>query len=220
MSARLLSNWLGHPLAESFLRFNLLPSTLLHPERGAAVVQRELRDLPALQRHRSAALIEEHGLDPVLGLHDPVLPLAMLPDPYLKRLLVLLGVALNAPHVRRTIARADLAMLNAQLGSEGLAAARMPAAAALAGLPKAPDWKAEHAGALCTAWGSALLTHAFDSAAPEVAGRARLRLSPDADALRAPLAAAGLAPQCALQVALEMLQSLEPAWLSSFPTAR
>ena len=213
-----LTCWMSHPLAEALLRFNLLPSLLLHPRRDAASARAELKALPALHRHRSVALLKEHGLDPVLDLHDPALPLAMLPDAHFERLLLLLGAALNAPHLRRTIAREELAVLKARLGSEGLAVARTPTAAALAGLPVAPDWDAAQAEALCMAWGAAVLAQAFDAAAPAVGQRARLRLAPEADALRAPLSAAGLQPERALRIARELLQSLEPAWLSSFPT--
>lgn len=215
MRARLAS-WLGHPLAEALLRFNLLPSTLLHPSREAHAGPVELKALPALHRHRSAALLKQWGLGPVLSLDDPALPVAMLPQAHFDRLTLLLGAALNAPHVRRTIARVELHQLRQQLGTEGLAAARTPAANALAGMPVAPDWQAANAGTICMAWGAALLAQAFDAATPQVAGRARLRLPPQADALRAPLSAAGLQPDTALKVARELLQTLEPAWLSSF----
>jgi type III secretion protein K len=214
-----LAAWLRHPLAEALLHFNLLPSLLLHPKRDTTAA-RELEALPALHRHRSAALMKEHGLDPVLDLDDPALPLAMLPDAHFQRLLRLLGAALNAPHIRRTIAREELALLQAQLGDEGLAAARAPVAAALAGLPVAPDWNAAQAQTLCMAWGAAVLAQAFDAATPQVGRRARLRLAPEADALRAPLSAAGLLPERALALARDLLASLEPAWLSSFPTTR
>src|SRR5262249_11073721 len=110
--------------------------------------------------------------------------------------------------------------LKTQLGDEGLAVARTPAATALAGLPVAPDWEAARAEALCMAWGAAVLAQAFDAATPQVGRRARLRLAPEADALRAPLSAAGLQPERALRIARELLQTLEPAWLSSFPTTR
>jgi type III secretion protein K len=215
-----LTHWIRHPLAEALLRFNLLPSLLLHPTREALPARGALKALPALHRHRSAALLKDLGLSPVLGLDDPALPLAMLPAAHFERLLCLLGAALNAPHLRRTITRDDLAALKSQLGAEGMAMARSPTAAALAGLPVAPDWVAAHAAALCLAWGAAVLAQAFDTAAPEVAGRARLRLAPEADALRAPLAAAGLTPERALAAALALLHTLEPAWLSSFPTTR
>jgi hypothetical protein len=214
------NHWLRHPLAEALLRFSLLPSLLLHPRRDDAVRSAELKALPALHRHRSAALLRQHGFDPVLSLDDPALPLALLPPAHFDRLLLLLGAALNAPHIRRTIGREPLTALKAQVGSEGVAIARAPTAAALSGLPGAPKWSAAQAAALCTACGAALLALAFDAAAPEVAQRARLRLPPEADALRAPLAAAGLQPERALAVARELLQTLEPAWLSSFPAPR
>lgn len=66
--------------------------------------------------------------------------------------------------------------------------------------------------------GEAVLAQAFDAAAPQVGRRARLRSAPEADVLRAPLSAAGLQPERALHIARDLLQLLEPAWISSFPT--
>ncbi len=220
MTRPALPGWLRHPLAQALMRFNFMPALLLHPRRADAGVPAPLRSLPTLQRHQSAALLKQHGLDPVLGLDDPALPLAMLPDAHFDRLQLLLGAALNAPHIRRTIARDDLAVLHERLGVEAVAVARTPVAAALAGLPVAPDWNADNARALCRAWGAAVLAQAFDAAAPAVGNRARLRLAPEADAQRAPLAAAGLHPERALRIARELLQTLEPQWLSSFPATR
>ncbi|MGE0329470.1 MAG: SctK family type III secretion system sorting platform protein [Ramlibacter sp.] len=220
MTAVQRPSWLRHPLAEALLRFNLLPSLLLHAGRGDAQSQAGLKALPALHRHQSAALLKQHGLEPVLGLDDPALPLAMLPGPHFDKLLLLLGAALNAPHIRRTIARDEVSLLRNVLGPQTMAMARSSAAAALAGLPVAPDWTAANAADLCTAWGAAVLAQAFDAAAPAVGRRARLRLDPEADALRAPLSAAGLQPERALGIARDVLQTLEPAWLSSFPASR
>jgi hypothetical protein len=217
MAASLLSGWMSHPLAESLMRFNLLPSLLLHPRRDKSG-QGELKALAAVQRHRSAALLKEHGLDPVMGLDDPALPLAMLPQQHFDRVLLLLGAALNAPHIRRTIRREEVSLLTSCLGPEAIAIARTPTAAALAGLPVAPDWDVAMAHDQCMAWGAAVLAQAFDAAAPQVGRRARLRLAPEADSLRAPLSAAGLGPERALAIARDLLHTLEPAWLSSFPT--
>ncbi len=213
-------DWLRHPLAEALLRFNLMPAAMLHPRRTEATAPPDLGPLPALQRHQSAALLKRHGLDPVLALDDPALPLALLPPDHLDRVLLLLGAALNAPHIRRTIARDELAMLREQIGAEGLAVARTPTAVALAGLPVAPDWTADQAHAICRAWGSAVLAQAFEAAIPAVGRRARLRLAPEADAMRAPLSAAGLQPERALAISRELLNALEPQWLSSFPATR
>ncbi|WP_374608501.1 SctK family type III secretion system sorting platform protein [Diaphorobacter nitroreducens] len=212
--------WLRHPLAGALMRFNFMPALLLHPARVDAHAPQALKALPTLQRHQSAALLKRLGLDPVQGFDDPALPLAMLPDAHFARLALLLGAALNAPHIRRTIARDDLALLRERLGTEAVAVARTPTAMALAGLPVAPDWDTARASGLCRDWGAAVLAQAFDAAEPAVGRRARLRLAPEADALRAPLAAAGLQPERALRIARELLHTLEPAWLSSFPATR
>lgn len=220
MTSPALPGWLRHPLAEALLRFNLMPALLLHPRRAGATALHELKALPTLQRHQSAALLKQHGLDPVLDLEDPALPLAMLPGEHFERLLLVLGAALNAPHIRRTIARDELSTLRERLGSEAMAAARTPTAAALAGLPVAPDWDAANAPEISMAWGAAVLGQAFDAATAPVGQRGRLRLAPEADALRAPLSAAGLQPERALRIARELLQTLEPQWFSSFPATR
>lgn len=220
MTMASLSGWLRHPMAEALLRFNLVPSLLLHPGRDTDAPPAELKSLPGLHRHRSAALLKRHGLDPVLDFEDPALPIAMLPQAHFERLLLLTGAALNAPHIRRTIARSEISELKARLGTEGMAAARTSTAATLSGLPVAPDWEPARADVLCMAWGAAIVAQAFDAATPPVGRRGRLRLAPEADVLRTPLAAAGLQPERALRVARELLQSLEPAWLSSFPATR
>lgn len=210
-------NWLTSHIGEALLRFNLLPSKLLHPLRRA-LRTRAPRALSGVDRHQSAALIEEHGLGLVLTADDPALALALLPRQHLDRLQLLLGAALNAPHIRRTIARMDRVVLHENLGAEAVAIARERTAAALTGLPVAPDWDVARAREICVSWGAAVLAQAFGAATPEVAGRARLLLPPEADALRAPLAAGGLEPARALAVALELLKLLEPEWVSSFPT--
>lgn len=220
MSGPALPGWLRHPLAGALLRFNLMPALLLHPRRESTALPPTLQALPTLKRHQSAAMLKREGLDPVLDLDDPALPLALLPDAHLQRLLLLLGAALNAPYLRRTIAREDLAVLRDQMGAEAVAMGRTPTAAALAGLPVAPDWDPACAQDLCRAWGAAVLAQAFDAATPPVGQRARLRLAPEADSLRAPLSAAGLQPERALRIARELLQTLEPQWFSSFPETR
>jgi hypothetical protein len=209
---------LKHPLAEAVLRFVLLPSQFLHPRRAPQRESARLPQLKGLDRHSSAALLKQHHLDPVVDLQDPVLPLAMLPQDSFDRIGLLLGAALNAPHIRRTIVREQLSTLKSQLGPEALNIARSDTAEALRGLPVAPDWQAPEARVICQSWGCAILGQAFEAASEPVAARARLRLAPEADALRVPLAAADLQPQRALDIARALLGSLEPAWLSSFPS--
>lgn len=212
-----VSNWLKHPLAEALLRFSMLPSTFMHPARQVAAGTS--LNLPALHRHRSAELIKLHDLDPVLELDDPALPLALLPDDHFNRMALLLGAALNAPHIRRTIARDDVAQLRSQIGEEGLGMARGSSATALAGMPVVPDWEAARARLLCILCGTAVFGQVFDGAAPPVSVRANLRIDPQADGMRVALSAAGLTPPRALEVARDLLATLEPEWLSSFATA-
>lgn len=211
--------WLQHPLAGALVRFNVLPSLFIHPLRAAGwPVAQELPS--AVHQHWSAALIKEEALEPVLSLDEPALSLALLPQELFAPLMLLCGIRLNALHVRRAIARTEVELLRAQLGDEGLAAARTRSATSLAGMPCAPDWDAACARELCEAWGAGLLARAFDGASPALARRAALRLPETAAPVRARLAGAGLQPSDALALAHEHLNLMDPAWLSCFPANR
>ncbi|HZY20512.1 MAG TPA: SctK family type III secretion system sorting platform protein [Ramlibacter sp.] len=218
---------LGHPLAESLLRFELLPSLLLHPAQAARLLPDPLRRLlaqdpaavpgPVLHRHWSAALRRELRLGPVMGLGEEALAIALLPQPAFDRLVLHCGIALLAPAVRRTIAREDVAALRDQLGEAGWQFA-------LRGAPQAPavGQALDHRDAAAQAQrlGAAVLDAAFDAAAAPVADRARLRLAPGAAAGRALLPIPLAAGTGALALALSVLASLDPAWLSSFRATR
>lgn len=211
--------WLLHPLAGALVRFNVLPSLFIHPLRAAAWPA--AGPLPsAVHQHWSAALLRHESLEPVLSLDEPALSVALLPQELFTALTLHCGIRLNALHVRRAIARTEVEQLRAQLGDDGLAAARTRSAGSMAGLPSAPDWDAARARELCEAWGAGLLARAFDGASPALARRAALRLPHAAAPVRARLAGAGLQPGDALALAHEHLHSLDPAWLSFFPAHR
>lgn len=213
--------WLSHPLAGVLARFNVLPSLFIHPGRAAGwPAGRQLP--PAVHRHWSAALLASEGLEPVLGLDEPAISLALLPPDMFARLTLLCGIRLNAQHIRRAIARTDVELLRAQLGEAGLAAARIHPASTrptmtLAGVASAPDWSPMQARELCEAWGAGLLARAFDGASPALARRAALRLPDSAAPVRARLAAAGMQAEGALALAHEHLNTLDPSWLCCFP---
>lgn len=210
--------WLSHPQAGALARFNVLPSLFIHPLRIAGWPPGN--DVPlAVHRHWSAALLKAEALEPVLSLDEPALRLALLPQETFMQLMLLCGIRLNAMHVRRAIARTDVDLLRDQLGDEGLAAARTRSAPGMAGTPSTPDWTPARARELCELWGAGLLARAFDGASPALLRRVALRLPEAANAIQAQLAAV-MQPSDALALASDCLNTLDPAWLSSFPAAR
>lgn len=213
------SGWLAHPLAEAILRFQLLPSMLLHPAREQQGAWPDAQSLPLRHKHESAAMFEQLGIDPTLGLADPALPIAILPSPKFETFQLLLGAAANARHIRGVISREEVALLRTQLSTEALALVRTPLGRKIEALASASNWETTRAAELCAACGGALLALAFDAATPAVRTRALLRLPPESEASRAGWLAHG-APEKALLAARDLLQSVEPVWLSSFPLAR
>jgi hypothetical protein len=204
-------SWLRHPLAEPLLRFSLLPAQWLHRSRD--LIPRALR---GAHRQSAVTLFEKFGLDPMVQVTDPALPLAMLPQASFDRVLLLVGAAMNAMQIRRTIGRAACAELDAQLGADGVLMAQSATAVALGGMPPASDWQVARARELCMASGSALVALAFDAATSGVCTRGHLRLEEADVQSRLALAAAGMEPARALAIALDLLEHLEPTWLSSF----
>jgi type III secretion protein K len=213
---------LAHPLAGDWLRFNFLPSLLLHPSRAGAWAQLAGQpQAPAgLHRHWSAALSASAGLEPVEGLEADGLPLAMLPASAFARLLRWCGVVLCAPAIRKTIERVPVNTLHEQLGHDAIAFARAGAAGLHPGLQSPAAWDPARAAACCDALGGALVSSALEQAPAPVARRGQLRLPADAQAAAAALGRAGLAPAQAQPLAMSVLQLTEPAWLSSFPATR
>ncbi|MEO5672267.1 MAG: hypothetical protein ABIR26_16385 [Ramlibacter sp.] len=221
---------LGHPLAEPMLRFSLLPSLFLHPTQAALLLPEGLRHLldedsdaippPVLHRHWSAALRRQLNLEPVESLEEPTLPIALLDTWRFERLAQWCGIAVLAPSIRKTIARDDVALLQANLGEDGVEFARRDAARLL------PEGNARsaplHTDATSQALhlGSALLWAAFGAANPAVTARARLRLAPDAGKTLGALPDHLTKGQAALELAENVLTLLDASWLSSFPARR
>ena len=220
--------WLDHPLAEPMLRFNLLPSLLLHPAQAERLLPESLRQLldedseaiptAVLHRHWSAALRRELNLGPVDSLEEPTLPIALLDAEGFERLGLWCGIALLATSIRRTIAREDVAMLQAQLGRSGIRFARRDAVGMLPGGEAPVAQLQSDAAAQASLLGSGLLWSAFGNAGPAVAGRARLRLAPDACNAVESLPGFLADGPTALTLATNILEFLDPPWLSSFPT--
>lgn len=210
-------------MAGLLLRFNLEPAWLFHPSRAGEWQAQGADALPqggTLGRHVSASLLRRLGLARVEGLDDPALPLFMAPAPLFDRLTLCCGLVVLGPSLRRVISRPEVLALQAQLGEAGLRFART--AVRLWDAPThvafEPAANGVHEQALRA--GAALLWLAAATAAEPVAQRARLRLPLEAQDAVIDLPHPLERPANALALALSVLDELEPAWLSSFPTHR
>ena len=226
MSAAELRPWFEHPQSLALLRFNLNPSRLVHRSQADALLPAGLLacwpdpvmalDDPRLHRHWSGALVTDYGLLPPEALDEAGVVLGATPEPLFGQLALYCGLALLAPDVRRVITRTEVAALEAQLGSRGLAFARHGTlrlwGATQAAVPLAAGSAARQACQL----GATVLDFALDAASAPVAARARLRLPADARRARDDVAIAVADAARAQALALDVLQELDPTWLSSF----
>ena len=207
---------LNHPLARPYLVFCLLPSLGLHATQAAALVPENIlehaTDLPSLHSHWSAEL--SSTLEPVLGLDDPVLPLAMLPAERFDTLALYAGAVLAGQPIRRCIARTDVQAMRAELGDAILNFTRSRAASIHKGLDDLA-WRTESIGADTLALGQVMLAHVLLTATPAIRQRGLLRLpiAAPSHAQAFPLSQAE-----SLRISLALLQEVEPEWLSLFPS--
>jgi len=218
-------------LTARLVEFNFLPSRWLHPSRAdegdpARGAHRALAALPrvasALHRRRSATLLAALGEDaaPVSPDAGPALPLALAALPLLARLIRDAGTVLLGRRLRLTVLRAEVVAARDALGADALALARGPAATLHPGLDDASAWLPEGAASLPRAadtLGAGLLARAWSDAAPALRRRADWKLPIEADAAPA-RAASGLDAGGARDLCLLLLQRIEPAWLSLFPS--
>lgn len=192
-----------------------MPSLSLHATQATALVPEtvlaQTAGLPSLHRHWSAELSGK--LEPVLGLDDPILPLAMLPAERFDTLLLYAGALLAGQPIRRCITRALVQAMQAELGDGVLNFTRNRAAAIHAGLDDLA-WRTEAIGADTLALGQVMLAQAFLTATPAVRQRGLLRLPIAASSHAQALA---LSPAESLRISLALLQEIEPEWLSLFP---
>jgi hypothetical protein len=243
-----LTSPLNSPLSARLLEFNLLPSRSLHPNRRALLrpatssatssatspASERLAALPRVARelHRDWSALLLDLLDtldagarrPVLAAGEPALPLALAQPELLGRLARDAGLVLLGRHLRRTVLRADVAAAREAIGADGLAFARGAAADAAPGpgqrrrrgrtgclqgaasLPAAADLL-----------GAGVLAQAWHDAAPALRRRADLKLPAEAELPRV-REASGLRTAAARDLCLTLLNRIEPAWLSLFPT--
>lgn len=218
---------LGHSLAGTLLRFNLLPTRLYPASRRHEWLPREFDalaargyDLAPWHRHASAALLRRGDLGLVRTVDDPALPLCLCEPQLFDRLLLACGLAILAPQIRRVIARAEVACLLEQLGEAGLEFARHHAPVVGDGLEPGPTLEPAFAGAQARRVGGALLSEVFGKADPAVGQRGLMRLPPAADFMGVLLPPAVFRNGAALSLARTVLKELDPEWLSSFPDPR
>lgn len=214
--------WPGGPHAADMIAFNQLPTRWMHPSRWAALLPpgwpAPQAEHAAAHRHASALLLRQlgQGRTPITDWARPEWPLALLPAPSFTRLLHRLGLVLVQRSLRQAIRGTELRPLAALVGDEELAWARTRApalAAALEASDASPPLTELPARLPQLAAG--VLAHAI--AAAPVPMRLRLLLRapvappprPDVDATRA-----------AWALACHLIDDLEPAWRSSFPSTR
>lgn len=218
---------LGGPLLVPLLRFNQLPSMLVHPQQSSLLAAPQGLEIPLAQRpgvltalHRrwSARLLQRLGdaAVPVLDITQAALPLAVADTGVLRRLARELGLALLGRELRRVIVRDEVLALRQAFSTDELAWALDDAAALHPGLHDTQTW-------LQTGWaqapeqlGTTVLAQAWHDAPPPLAQRANWRLPPEALTATA-RDALGLTPTQARTLCLQRLQQTEPVWLSYFP---
>jgi type III secretion protein K len=202
------------------LEFNLLPSLTLHPSRHAAFGAPS-RPVPAAcaaawHRQWSGAILRRLNLRdrPVVDADRPELALALLPPDRLARVARHVGAARCASRLRRAIAGDDVRALASALGADALDFARRAETGPWSRPADADAGPVASLAGRVDRIGRAALRAVFQAAGPELGLRAELRLEdePDADApddLQAPL-----------DLALAVLERIEPTWHSSFHATR
>lgn len=219
---------LHHTLMPHLLEFNWLPSRTLHPERRHLLA--ELASAPAwtscsdkvqhvLHQCWSQALLRQLGTaaEPIHQLNEPTLPLALLASGPLQRLTRYAGLVLLGRRLRHTIDRRTVLALRDSLGDELWHWSLGPAAQLHPGLAKVDDmWWSQGAAQAADTLGAGLLAHAWSDAPLCIAQRANWKLPPCSE-LAATRQASELDPVAARHLCLQVLQRLEPQWLSCFP---
>lgn len=212
-------------LDRRMLEFNQLPSLALHPDRHAEFgmpfpFPLAISDVPGMagrwHRHWSRDILVRLGLldRPVLDTAQPELALALLPPEGLAACARLMGAVLCAPRLRRAISGAEVRGLIDAFGREALDIARREAGRLHPGLAESRHWSLAEVTRALPRLGHGALRAALRQAAPELRMRAELRLPLDTgDDPR-------LSPDEALRFGLDILESTDPTWHSSFPAIR
>lgn len=209
-------------LDRRMLEFNLLPSLALHPDRHAEFgmpfpLPSALSGVPDMarrwHRHWSRDILVRLGLvdRPVVDTAQPELALALLPPERLAVCARLMGAVLCAPRLRRAISGVEVRALIDAVGVDALEIARREPGRLHPGLADSQRWSLAEVAKALPRLGYGALRAALQQASPELRMRAELRLPPDAgDDPR-------LSPDEALLFGLDILESTDPTWHSSFP---
>ncbi len=219
--------WMSPLHLEALMRFEGLPSTLLHPERIATLLPSAaapLFDLGAqdsahqaqLHRHWSQALRDTLKLAPITHYGEPALRVACLPKRGWDPLIPLAGAMLGAPGIRRLIAQDAVAALQSKIGTDAVTFACVDAGALHAGLSQSVQLSHAELAEWCPLWGAALLWRAFEASSTAVAERAWLRL-PEQAKDWAQTELPQLDADQALALVFELTERTDPSWLLSFP---
>ncbi|MGQ5462919.1 SctK family type III secretion system sorting platform protein [Ramlibacter sp. MAHUQ-53] len=220
---------MDQPWTEAWLSFNLCPARWVHASRRTQFLPASMRVWGEagsgggridriVHRHWSAAFLQDAAWDPVERLDDPVLPIALLPDPEFERLALWCGLVVIASAVRQVISREEVATLTQSLGEDGLDFARHRAGV-LAGRDALHRLDVSDVRAAASRLGGAMLALALAEGAPPLAHRATWRLPTVAGQAVEELPEGLAAGPAALGVARAVLHEMDPQWLSSFPTA-
>ncbi len=230
MAAAALTGWMDQPWTQAWLSFNLMPARWLHPARRASLLPEAVHGLVTAgvaggdrrpwDRHLSGVLLGEPGMDPVGHLSDPALPLALLDDETFGRLALWSGLVVVGHAVRQTIAREEVARLTTALGEDGLRFARHRAPSLWQAAEARAGVGAHDVAGTARRLGLAMLSLAVAEGAPPLAARALLRLPPEAGQAADELPADFTHGPAALRLARQVLEAIDPEWLSSFPTPR
>lgn len=212
-------------LDRRMLEFNLLPSLALHPGRHAEFgmpfpLPAAVSNVPDMarrwHRHWSRDILARLGLldRPVLDTTQPELVLALLPPDRLAACARLMGAVLCAPRLRRAISGAEVRALINAFGLDAIDIARRETGHLQPGLAESQRWSLAELTRALPRLGHGALRTALKQASPELRMRAELRLPADAgDDPR-------LSPDQALRFGLDILESIDPSWHSSFPATR
>lgn len=211
----------------ALLKFWLLPTRSLAPSRAQQLWPQDasapavLLQHPAMQRslerRRTTQLHAFSGSDTqenLLLLHHSAHPLIVAPAALFSGVQRHAGLLLLGGHIRRTIARQRVLLMESQLGTAALQWARDQAAALYPGLDEValrPLLLERHFAEVADRLGAGLMTLAWSDASAALRQRADARLSEDTASYARIKASCALSPRQACALCLRLLSMLESA---------
>ncbi len=214
-------------IQQAWVCLNLAPGPWVHPSHWAGVLEPALEGLlrpevpPALRRaawrQANRRVLDHFALAPIETPADPWLAPALLAPTAWDRWIFHCGLAVMAPQIRRVIAGAEVQLLQASLGEAGLRFARRGAACQWEGAAGDLVLVSDQAALQARQMGAALVSVAAAAGQGPVHQRLRLRLPGDAAVACAHLSEPLSHPARASELALSVLQEIDPSWCSWFP---